>query len=171
MRFKTKLADADLKPIVVRFEASSGSEADAVEVTVPVIAPTIERHEMIAGSINGPRFDAIASMPKEWTQGRGDFGLTLSTSSWLPAIAGIPTILDYPHGCFEQITSKLLCYSLLANLMDYLPGTEARLGDYNIIFQQGIEQINGALLSDGRLPYWPGGRRATTSSPARPAGR
>jgi len=160
LRFKAKVSDPDLKPVKVRFEAAATSDpsmADAVEVTIPVSAPTIVRHETVAGGFNGPRFDAGASMPKDWTQGRGQYALTLSTSSWLPAIAGIPTILDYPHGCFEQITSKLLCYSLLANLMDFLPGTEARLDDYKIIFQQGVEQIGGALLSDGRLPYWPGG--------------
>jgi uncharacterized protein YfaS (alpha-2-macroglobulin family) len=159
LRFTAKLADPDLKPVKVRFEAAAQGDpamSDAVEVTIPVSPPTIVRHESVAGSFNGPRFDAFGTMPRDWTQGRGQYSVTLSTSSWLPAIAGIPTILDYPHGCFEQITSKLLCYSLMANLMDYLPGTEARLGDYSTIFQQGIEQIGGALLPDGRLPYWPG---------------
>ena len=130
--------------------------SDAVEVTIPVSAPTIVRHESVSGSFTGPHLDAPAAMPKDWTQGRGQYALTISTSSWLPAIAGIPTILDYPHGCFEQITSKLLCYALLANLTDYLPGTQARLADYKPIFQKGIEQIESSLLDDGRLPYWPG---------------
>jgi uncharacterized protein YfaS (alpha-2-macroglobulin family) len=160
LRFKAKVTDPKLDPIKVRFEASATSDStksDAVEITVPVSAPTIVRHETTTGSFNTAQFDARAFMPKDWTAGAGQCAVTLSTSSWLPAIAGIPTILDYPHGCFEQITSKLLCYALMANLMDYLPGTEARLGDYNVIFQEGIEQIGGALLSDGRLPYWPGG--------------
>ena len=160
LRFKAKVSDPELKSVNVRFEASATTDpnmADAVEIAIPVSPATIVRHESIAGTFNGPSFDAPASMSKDWSQGRGQLSITLSTSTWLPAISGIPTILDYPHGCFEQITSKLLCYSLLANLMDYLPGTEARLGDYNVIFQQGIGQIGGALLSDGRLPYWPGG--------------
>jgi uncharacterized protein YfaS (alpha-2-macroglobulin family) len=160
LRFAAKVTDPDLKSIKVRFEAAANSDpsmSDAVEVTIPVSAPTIVRHETASGTATGPGFNAPALMPAEWTGGRGDYTLTLSTSSWLPAIAGIPTILDYPHGCFEQITSKLLCYSLLANLMDYLPDTASRLGAYNVIFQQGIQQINSGLLSDGRLPYWPGG--------------
>jgi len=157
LRFKAKVSDPGLDPIKVRFEASAPSQADAVEVSIPVSAPVVTRHESVAGAFAGPRFDAPGSMPKDWSQARGQYSLTISTSSWLPALAGIPTILDYPHGCFEQISSKLLCYSLLANLMDYLPGTEARLADYNLIFQQGIEQIGSSLLPDGRLPYWPGG--------------
>ncbi len=160
LRFSGKINDPDLNPIKVRFEAASASDpskTDAVEVNIPVASPTITRHETAAGSFAGPRFDAPSFMPKDWTRGRGQYSLTLSTSSWLPAIAGIPTILDYPHGCFEQITSKLLCYALMANLMGYLPDTAARLADYKPIFQHGIDQIGAALLADGRLPYWPGG--------------
>jgi alpha-2-macroglobulin len=160
LRFKAKIHDPDLKPIKVRFDAASTSDpsmADAVEITIPVGAPTVVRREGAAGQFTGPNFNPATVMPKDWTQGRGKYSVTVSTSSWMPAIAGIPTILDYPHGCFEQITSKLLCYSLMANLMDYLPGTEARLGIYKTIFQQGIAQMSDGLLTDGRLPYWPGG--------------
>jgi uncharacterized protein YfaS (alpha-2-macroglobulin family) len=159
LRFRAKINDPDLKPIKVTFSAVAQADArktDSVEVTIPVSAPTIVRHESVSGDFTGPRFDAPAVMPEDWKKGRGQYALTLSTSSWLPAIAGIPTILDYPHGCFEQITSKLLCYALLANLTDYLPGTQVRLADYKPIFQKGIAQINSSLLTDGRLPYWPG---------------
>jgi len=159
LRFRAKINDPNLLPFKVRFTAFAVSDlrmSDVVEVTIPVSAPTVIRHESISGNFSGPRFDAPSVMPADWIKGRGEYSLTLSTSSWLPAIAGIPTILDYPHGCFEQITSKLLCYALLANLTDYLPGTQARLADYKPIFQQGITQINASLLPNGTLPYWPG---------------
>jgi len=159
LRFRAKIKDPDLAPIKVRFEATAQGDptmADAVETTIPVNAPTIVRHESVSGGFTGPGFDAPSAMPKDWAHGRGQYSFTLSTSSWLPALAGIPTILDYPHGCFEQITSKLLCYGLLANLMDYLPDTEARLADYKPIFQKGVDQISSSLLADNRLPYWPG---------------
>ncbi|MGA3170879.1 MAG: alpha-2-macroglobulin family protein [Chthoniobacteraceae bacterium] len=160
LRFKAKVTDPDLKAITVKFEAAATSNpmmADAVEISVPVSAPTITRHETVSGGFNGPGFAPAGFMPKDWTQSRGQYATTLSTTSWLPAMAGIPTILDYPHGCFEQISSKLLCYALLGGLMDYLPGTEARLPAYRAIFQQAIGQISDSVLTDGRLPLWPGG--------------
>ncbi len=127
-RFKAKVSDLDLAPIKIRFEASSKSNtqmSDAVEITLPVQPPTIVRKESVAGAFNGPQFDARSKMPETWKHGRGKLNTTISSSPWLPKIAGLPVILEYPHGCFEQISTKLLGYSLLANLLAYLPDLAA----------------------------------------------
>ena len=159
-RFKAKITDPDLVPTKVRFEAVSSSKkemSDAVEVTIPVHAPTIVRKESVAGSFNGPQFDAHSAMPQEWKRGRGRFSTTISTSPSLPQISGLPVILEYPHGCFEQISTKLLGYSLLANLLAYLPDLQQRDAEYRATLERGMKQFADSLLSDGMLPYWPGG--------------
>ena len=97
-RFKAKVTDADLAPTKVRFEAVSKSNkqmSDAVEITLPVQAPTVIRKESLAGSFNGPQFDAHRSMPEVWKHGRGQFAATISTSPWLPEMSGLPVILQY----------------------------------------------------------------------------
>ncbi len=159
-RFKAKVTDPDLAPTKVRFEAVSNSNnqmSDAVEIAIPVQAPTIVRKESLAGSFDGPQFDAHRAMPQEWKRGRGRFSTTISTSPWLPQIAGLPVILEYPHGCFEQISTKLLGYSLLANLLAYLPDLQRRDAEYRATLERGMKQFADSLLSDGMLPYWPGG--------------
>ena len=83
--------------------------------------------------------------------------LTVSTSPWLPKIAGLPVVLNYPHGCFEQISSRLLGYALLGNLLAYLPDAEARDAEYRAIIERGMQQFDQSLLENGMLPYWPGG--------------
>lgn len=158
-RFKAKVADVDLAPTKIRFEAVAKSNAkmsDAVEVTLPVQAPTIVRKESVAGPFNGPQFDARKAMPEIWKRGRGKLDAIISTSPWLPKIAGVPVILEYPHGCFDQISTKLLGYSLLANLLEYLPDVQARDAEYRKILERGMKQFNDSLLADGLLPYWPG---------------
>jgi alpha-2-macroglobulin len=157
--FKAKVADVDLVPAKIRFEAVAKSDAkmsDAVELTLPVQPPTIVRKESVAGSFNGPQFDARSAMPEPWKGGRGTFSATISTSPWLPKIMGVPVILEYPHGCFDQISTKLLGYSLLANLLAYLPDTQAREAEYRKVLDRGMKQFNDSLLADGMLPYWPG---------------
>ena len=125
-RFKAKVTDPNLAPTKVRFEAVSNSNkqmSDAVEITIPVQPPTIVRKESVAASFNRPQVGIRYSprMPEAWRRGRGHFTTTISTSPWLPQMSGLPVILEYPHGCFEQISTKLLGYSLLANVLAYLP--------------------------------------------------
>src|SRR5215469_11361596 len=163
-RFKAKIIDPDLAATKVHFEAVSSSNkqmSDAVEITLPVQPPTIVRNESVAGSFNGPQFDAHRVMPEAWKHGRGQFTTTISTSTWLPQISGLPVILEYPHGCFEQISTKLLGYSLLANLLAYLPDFQQRDAEYRATLERGMKQYADSLLEDGMLPYWPGG---TTSN-------
>src|SRR4029077_14558132 len=159
-RFKARITDVNLVPTKIRFEAVSKTDrqmSDAVEITLPVQAPTIVRKESMAASFNGPQFDAHRAMPEAWKHGRGEFNTTISTSPWLPQIYGLPVILMYPHGCFEQISTKLLAYSLLANLLEYLPNLQERDVEYLATLERGMKQYAGSLLSDGMLPYWPGG--------------
>jgi alpha-2-macroglobulin len=159
-RFKAKVSDPELTATKVRFEAVSNSNklmSDAVEITIPVQAPTIVRKESVAGSFSGPQFDAHRAMPPAWKRGRGQFTTTISTSPWLPQISGLPVILEYPHGCFEQISTKLLGYSLLANLLAYLPDFQQRDAEYRSTLERGMKQYADSLLENGMLPYWPGG--------------
>jgi uncharacterized protein YfaS (alpha-2-macroglobulin family) len=159
-RFKAKVTDPELTATKVRFEAVSNSNkqmSDAVEITIPVQAPTIVRKETVAGSFSGPQFDAQRVMPQPWKRGHGQFSTTISTSPWLPQISGLPVILEYPHGCFEQISTKLLGYSLLANLLAYLPDFQQRDAEYRATLERGMKQYADSLLEDGMLPYWPGG--------------
>jgi uncharacterized protein YfaS (alpha-2-macroglobulin family) len=159
-RFRAKVTDPNLAPTKVRFEAVSNSNkqmSDAVEITIPVQAPTIVRKESVAASFNGPQFDARRAMPEVWRRGRGQFTTTISTSPWLPEISGLPVILQYPHGCFEQISTKLLGYSLLANLLAYLPDFQQRDAEYRATLERGMKQYADSILEDGMLPYWPGG--------------
>ncbi len=115
------------------------------------------RTESVAGSFIGPIFDVRSKMPEPWRNGRGKLDVTVSTSTWLPEIAGLPAILDYPHGCFEQISTRLLGYALLGNLLAYLPNAAARDAEYRTIIERGMQQFDGSLLENGMLPYWPGG--------------
>ena len=159
-RFKAKVTDPNLAPTKVRFEAVSGSNkqmSDSVEITIPVQAPTIVRKESVAASFNGPQFGAHRAMPEVWRRGRGHFTTTISTSPWLPQMSGLPVILEYPHGCFEQISTKLLGYSLLANILAYLPDFQQRDAEYRATLERGMKQYADSAREDGMLPYWPGG--------------
>ncbi len=157
-RYKAKVIDPDLSSTKIRFEAVSKSNRDlfdSVENVVPVGSPVILRKESVAGAFDGPVFNPSEHMP-DWKNSTGHYDLTLSTSPWLPKITGLPLLLDYPHGCFEQISTRLLGYSLLGSLLASLPDAQARDAHYREAIQNGLRQCDASLLPNGMLPYWSG---------------
>ena len=158
-RFKAKVTDHQLLPAKIRFDATAQTDttmSDAVELTLPVDAPTVTRVETVAGSLPGTQLDVQAIMPEAWKHGRGKVDVTVSTSPWLPELASLPALLEYPHGCFEQISSRLLGYAMLGSLLAYLPDSEARAEEYRDVLGRGLQQVDESTLENGMLPYWPG---------------
>jgi uncharacterized protein YfaS (alpha-2-macroglobulin family) len=149
--YRFRAAVGERESALIRFETDSGSR-DAVEVTIPVEPPTLRQRESLFGSLA----EVKKKIPMEWRQSTGVADATLSTSPWLPKLTGLPLVLDYPHGCFEQITSRILAYAGLADLLEYLPEFSARKAAYRKRIENGLEQIKTSLSNDGYLPYWPG---------------
>ncbi len=142
----------------VKFEVESASQlADAVEVTLPVAEPVILRKESVSGPLAGKTFSGGDALLAAWKQGRGTFSLAVSTTPWLNKLMGLPFLLEYPHGCFEQKASRLLGYTFLGGLLDYLPDSQARKAAYQHVIDETLREFEAGLLADGRLPYWPGG--------------
>ncbi len=159
VRFKARAKSTGLA--TVKFEVTAGSQlADAVEVTLPVAEPVIPLRESVAGAMTGTTFSGKGTMPAAWQQGRGTFNFAVSTTPWLSKLMGLPFLLEYPHGCFEQKSSRLLGYTYLAGLLEYLPDAQARRTSYEQVIHDTLQEFETGLLPDGRLPYWPGGTEA-----------
>ncbi|HVE16597.1 MAG TPA: alpha-2-macroglobulin family protein, partial [Chthoniobacterales bacterium] len=153
--FRAKV-DADAVSAPVKFEANSASGLnDSVAITLPVASRTITVHESIGGSWTGGKF--APKIPGNWNQASGDADITVSTSPYLTKFLGIPTILEYPHGCFEQKSSRLLVYTALGKLLAFLPQPEERAENYQKVIRKTLGEFSDSLLPDNTLPYWPYG--------------
>lgn len=158
VRFKATATD--IGAATVKFDVISTSQAsltDSIEVTLPVTEPVILKREAVAGTVGNTTFAPREVAPGQWEGERGAFSFAASTTPWLPKLMGLPYLLDYPHGCFEQKSSKLLGYTYLSNLLEYLPDAKARKANYEKVIMDTLGEFETALLADGRLPYWPGG--------------
>ncbi len=144
-----------------KFEARTSAKLmDAVEIRLAVADPAIAQKESVSGLVTIPTFSAREAMLPAWSQGRGTFNLAVSTTPWLSKLMGLPFLLEYPHGCFEQKSSRLLGYTLLGGLLEYLPDVQARQGSYEHVIRETLREFETGLLPDGRLPYWAGGTEA-----------
>lgn len=67
-------------------------------------------------------------------------------------------LLDYPHGCSEQVTSRVFPQLFIGNFAD-LSAQQKRVIEYNV--KEGIKIITSRQLSDGGIVYWPGNNYPT----------
>ncbi len=142
----------------VKFEAAiPDASADTVEISLPVDEPVILVKEAVSGDSVSRTMDVAKMAPAAWTGARGTFDFAVSTTPWLPKLLGIPYLLEYPHGCFEQKSSRLLVYTNLARLLEYLPDADSRIASYSHIIESTLREFENALLPNGLLPYWPKG--------------
>ena len=150
-----------MSEVTVLFEASilgNTKITDEVEITLPILRPGIMQSTGTYGKVpeDVPEFVFSKTAPKIWEKSEGDFGITFSRSPFLPKFQGLPELLEYPHGCFEQRTSKLLGYIQLADLLQYLPALGQKHINYRSTIEEGIKYIAQNLNSGGFLPYWSG---------------
>lgn len=158
-KFKAKVLPGT-KSVWVKFAARSTNDAkleDSVEVTLPVASPNIQVAESVAGKWTGPNFAAGEHSRSDWKDANGQFSLTLSTSPYLTKLMGIPYLLEYPHGCFEQKSSRLLTYTALSQLLAFIPESDAQRENYGKIIEESLQEFSVSLLPDKTLPFWPNG--------------
>jgi uncharacterized protein YfaS (alpha-2-macroglobulin family) len=129
---------------------------DSVELVVPVKPARIVRREAVAGALPASGAFPDNAVPERWRHAEGSADLVVSTSPWLPVLDALPRLLDYPHGCDEQVSARVLAYALMADLLDALPDDAARSAEYRRRVETGLAALARAQLAGGDMPYWPG---------------
>lgn len=155
VRFKARAKATGMSQ--AKFEVATGKLADAAQIDLPIAPPTLLRKESVGGRVGNNVFAVREVAPGQWEKGKGTFTFAVSSTPYLSKLMGLPYLLEYPHGCFEQKSSRLLGYTYLANLLEYLPDAGARKKNYEKVIAETLREFSTSLLPDGRLPYWPGG--------------
>ena len=83
----------------------------------------------------------------------GDMVLELSTIPALNLESRLEYLMDYPHGCLEQTTSRAFPQLYLNQLMDLSTEQQQNIQD-NVA--AAIERIKDYQLTNGGFSYWPG---------------
>jgi len=123
-------------------------------------------YEMVTtiGSLMGkspeenPFIEEGVQLPGVIPPGTGTLAVTLSASRLAMLREAVAYLLDYPYGCLEQRTARLL--PLLA-FGDHLGafGLESPVKDPARTIQEELAFLGKCRLADGSFPYWPGGRQ------------
>ncbi len=148
--FKAKVQRA-LGKAKLRITATSGSEKSFEEIEIAVRSPMQAQRQTHYEVIDGN----TASYEAEPFGISGSNRLTITISS-LPKLGlskHMEYLIQYPHGCLEQTTSKCFAQLNLENWMELEADQKDAIQAY---INAGITKIRGLQLSNGGFGYWPG---------------
>ena len=139
-----------------RFVPAAGETlSDAIRLPVPVVVePTLVERTALYGTLDSPAPVAVAArFPAAVAPGVGGISVSLSTSLLGELQDAFQYLLDYPYGCIEQTSSRVLSLVAARELGQRfgLDGAEAARR-----LTAGIERMLSMQTASGGFAYWPG---------------
>jgi uncharacterized protein YfaS (alpha-2-macroglobulin family) len=128
--------------------------------TLLVDRPSLTETVTTAGKIAGDNFiEEGMILPSLVPAGTGNVTVSLSPSR-LAAIKGtLQYLLDYPYGCIEQRTARLLPLIAFGDYLNAFDIASPHGGPWNPkkTVEDELAEIAKFQLGNGAFPYWPGG--------------
>lgn len=149
-RFSIKAREAGRAKLT--FVAEGGGQRDAVSALRDVIAPVRLESAAVFGDTETAAGEALGKLDDV----RGDVGgLTLSVApTALVALAGgLDQLVEYPYGCTEQLTSRLVPLLPLRELAKSL-GTPLP-ADVDVAVNKTVAKVQQNQHDDGGFGLWP----------------
>ena len=156
VRFKLRGVSAGPAKLRFRAQASSkeaGPLEDGVEEIIPVQLPLAMEAVAVAGDTDGKKDEALARLD-EVAKGVGGLELQLSSTALGSLDEGMKQLIDYPYGCLEQLSSRLVPFVALREVQKIF-GADAGANEKNAA---QAEAMNGMLRE---LTARDDGRQAT----------
>ena len=145
-------------PATFRFRVEGEGEHDAVEKTLPVRWPSATEVVATYGDTDSQREEAIET-PSGARPGTAKLDLTLAST----ALSGLGDearkLVDYPYGCLEQQTSRLVPFVSLKSLLDR-HGEDWLGKPAKEVVAASVKKIAAMQRGDGGFGYWPGAARS-----------
>jgi alpha-2-macroglobulin len=137
----------------VRFDIEAGDRHDSVEQELPVTLPIVPQAVAAYGKtakVAGERLGDFGKMRRDY----GGLKVSLSSSALVGLDNGFQQLIEYPYGCTEQLTSRLMPLLPLRDLAQ----------DFGIALPQDLKgelattiaKIVERQREDGGFALWPG---------------
>ncbi|HET9555463.1 MAG TPA: alpha-2-macroglobulin family protein [Anaeromyxobacteraceae bacterium] len=155
---------------VLRFFASGAGERDGVEQRLPVALPVEPEAVAVAGDTRDVRREGLLP-PGGIRPDVGGLEVTLASTALGGFAENMRQLVDYPYGCLEQLSSRLVPFVALRELqgrfgLKHEPGEvpawldgamAARFGsrDPDVIVKKTVAAIEQLQNPDGGYRYWP----------------
>lgn len=137
------------------FTVSGGGHSDGVLMTIPVKRPTRLDAVAVYGDTDATRTEALA-MPAAIEPAAGGLELTLASSALAGMTDAAEMLIEYPYGCLEQRSSRLIPLVALKETLDQYGEQWLGTRDPTAVVAETVAALGGMQRPDGGFGYWPG---------------
>jgi alpha-2-macroglobulin len=137
------------------FEATMGSEVDALEVTIPVLESLTRVRSGLFASTGGSVVESLR-FPASRTPGRGSLDVTIASTALVGLDGAVQYLFEYPYGCLEQRTSRIKPVLVAGDLLETFQ-LEALGGDGRDLVASWLSDLDQFWTGTG-FSLWPGGQ-------------
>jgi hypothetical protein len=103
---------------VLRFQVRGGGEQDGVEQRIPVTLPVSLVASALQGETTATGREKLV-LPQGVRSDVGGLEITLSSTALGGFAEGMTQLVDYPYGCLEQLSSRLVPFVALRELANH----------------------------------------------------
>jgi uncharacterized protein YfaS (alpha-2-macroglobulin family) len=100
---------------VFRFKAVKGADNDGVEEKIPIELPVAVEAVATYGDTEGKQVEGVTP-PKEVWPDQGGLTVTMASTSLGNFSQGFQQLIEYPYGCLEQQSSRLIPFIALREI-------------------------------------------------------
>ncbi|MDX2129739.1 MAG: alpha-2-macroglobulin family protein [Chloroherpetonaceae bacterium] len=144
---------------IFRFTAESPRYRDAIQVPVPIQLPEVKEVLSVFSSTDSTITEKI-SIPKAILPNAGDLTVQASSSALVGLREAVMYVFDYPYGCLEQKTSKMMPYLVAESLLKEFKlqtALDTAKGGYKAELSRLMMEFEKYQVSSGGFSYWPNG--------------
>ena len=132
-----------------------GGEADGIKLQLPAHAPSgWETHLVGGGRLEGKKTLPL-KVPAATKPGMAELSVAISPGVLATLGGGIDSLLEYPHGCVEQTTSRLIPLVMLEDLLRRSGDTRLSSKRHRQRMLEAIAHVLKHQNSDGGFGLWP----------------
>jgi uncharacterized protein YfaS (alpha-2-macroglobulin family) len=141
------------------FTLRSPAVNERIVKTLTVERPVVYESVTTIGSLGSERpfIEEGVVLPGLIPEGTGELSVSLSASRLANLKEAVRYLLDYPYGCLEQLSARLLPLIAFGDHLEAFQ-LESPVENPGQIIRDELSQLGKYQLADGSFPYWPGGQ-------------
>ncbi len=142
--------------VELKFHIKSDILNETITDTIPIEKTYVYEKVATVGSLYSSDKEASEKIiiPGIAKDGRGDLEITLDATRLGLLGGGVNYVFDYPYGCIEQHTARLLPLIAFDEYIDVF-GLDNKVKNVRNLVCNYMKEIAKAQKSSGGFPYWP----------------